>query len=111
MIAVIALYGLLIQGFLAGFVPGPSVAAADHTICLPDGSTTAPDGGSPVAHHGAACCTLACAPALPTLRTSSWSLSDGPRREAAPVVWTVAGTLVPTGPPVHAASARGPPLA
>jgi hypothetical protein len=105
---VVALYGLLLQAYLAAATPTltPDLWAA---ICASsDGAAPhAPD--KPV-RHDHQCCTAAHvgslapppAPAIVAALTPAVTISAVLRPEAA---------IPRTGPPTHAQSARGPPLA
>ncbi len=108
-IAVVALYGLFLQTFLSGMLPAAAAFGPDGVaICAPvDGARSGhPDSGKPRRHD---CCIAAClgsaaVPPGPDSTVAAW-----PPREVVRVGWTAADTILPTGPPVHAASARGPP--
>ncbi|MGX7708141.1 hypothetical protein [Methylobacterium sp. Gmos1] len=94
--AVLPLYGLLLQAFLAGLAPSP-VAAGAGLLCQ---AHQAPAGGAPPVHVHA-CCTIACqaCPAPPAPATAqAW-----PPRTALVLSWSVA-----TADPVHASPARRP---
>ena len=100
-VAALALYALLLQPFLAAAMPAMASAGV---ICH-----AAPDGSGAPAGHDHPCCAAACAvsgvPAAGLLsETVSW-----PRRDARPFAWVAGGAPRATGPPTHAASARGPP--
>lgn len=105
-VATLALYGLLLQAFLAGLSPGAGPLASG--IC----AASAPLGpGSPSPHgaKGDPCCLLSCGVGPAPLP----ALSTGPRPGPAIstfVTWTPApGLAVPSRLP-GAAGARGPPL-
>lgn len=109
--SVIALYGLLLQGFLVAMAPAATpLAAGMAPICATDGDHGT-DRGGPAHHDSHGCCTAACT-ATPTLlpvlaeHDAAW-----PSREAALVLWSGAESILSTGPPVFAFSARGPPSA
>lgn len=110
-LGVIALYGLLLQGFLLAMTPaaGPFAAGA-APICATDGDH-GPDRGVPAAHDGHACCVAACAAGPPPLPALAGHEAAWPSREAAPVLWSASESVLSTGPPVSASSARGPPSA
>lgn len=106
-IAVVALYGLLLQAFLAGLLPLAGAQAHGLSeICAP-----LQDGGGPAKHDAAGCCTAACnsvaAPPPDQIATSlAW-----PRREAQSVALKQAVPPPPRGPPRDDHPPRGPPTA
>lgn len=107
--AVLSLYGLVLQAFLAGLNPVP-VAAGAGLICQAHRTTEA---GEPApAGHGAyahACCTLACpAPLAPP---ASAAAAAWPPRAAIVLSWRVEGSSPARPSPERPASARGPPVA
>lgn len=110
LVALAALYGLLLQGFVAAMLPLPAAAnSLDHVLCAPSPNAGAGDQG-PVRSHDSLCCTLFCgAGAMPPIPDGSAASAARPNRNADPVLWTVADTVASTGPPTHATSARGPP--
>ncbi|SFU61265.1 hypothetical protein SAMN02799631_01466 [Methylobacterium sp. 174MFSha1.1] len=107
--AVLSLYGLLLQAFLAGLAPAP-VAAGGGLLCqshqVP--ADQAPSGKAPLV-HAHACCTVACqaypAPPAPATATA-W-----PPRAAVVLSWAVAAADAGCAAPARPASARGPPAA
>ncbi|MEE7502545.1 hypothetical protein ACLBXO_13345 [Methylobacterium sp. C33D] len=106
-IAVLALYALLLQGFLGGLMPLPTGTdglCAQHA----DGSALP---GAPVPHDHGDCCTAAQAtgPALPPRAAAigvRWSVAAN-RHPA----WPLAGSVGARAPPGTIASPRGPPSA
>lgn len=100
-VAALALYALMLQPFLAAATP---VLASAGVICH-----AAPDGSGAPADHDHPCCVAACAVSgVPAAALTSAAVS-WPRRDARPFAWTAGGAPRATGPPTHAASARGPP--
>ncbi|GEP03280.1 hypothetical protein [Methylobacterium oxalidis] len=103
-IAVIALYALLIQAFLGGLAPialGPS----GGEICAHDG-TPGDDGA---ACHQHACCTLAQAVQLLAPHLSVFAVVLWEQGAAAPAPWRAAETVRARAPPDQSVSPRGPP--
>ena len=107
-LGLVALYGLLLQAFLA--VATPSAATVDPLgfICSHDASGS-PDQHHPV-RHDHPCCTVAhLAPLLPPAVAATvlaWTPPDAVR-----VDWRPEAAIPKTGPPTRQHSARGPPLA
>jgi hypothetical protein len=94
-IAVLSLYAFLLQAFLGGLMPMPSVAQG---LCLQHAAAdTAPGKAVPDGHGD--CCTaaLAAGTALP------------PRATPAPVIWNAGPALRPAWTMTAAVGARGPP--
>ena len=107
MIAVLALYALVLQGFLGGLMP---VAGPGDRLggihCAPTEAGHAP--GKAV-HDHAACCVAAhvLATALPGREAGR---VPAPRpRAAAPVAWRSAAAFNPRAPPGAIPHPRGPP--
>lgn len=106
MIAVLALYALVLQGFLGGLMP---VAGPGGVHCAPaEAAGQAPD---TTTHDHAACCVAAqaAATALPG-REPAATLAP-PRPAAAPVAWTASTAFNPRAPPGALPHPRGPPAA
>ncbi|TNC10194.1 hypothetical protein FF100_23185 [Methylobacterium terricola] len=103
-VAVLTLYGLVLQAFLTGLGPAP-VAAGIGILCQEHPGSPGRDG----LVHPHACCPLACsgsvAPPAPAAG-QAW-----PRRAALGPVWRVAATAALRSPAAGPASARGPPAA
>jgi hypothetical protein len=102
--AVLSLYGLVLQAFLAGLAPGP-VAASAGILCQ---THQAPAGSEPLA-RAHACCTLACPASIaspPPATAEAW-----PPRSAIVLSWSLPGTAPAHASPARPASARGPPVA
>ncbi|HMO29715.1 hypothetical protein [Enterovirga sp.] len=105
-IAVAALYGLLLQAFLAGLALPDSVR--EHGVsgfCSP----LQDEPGAPARHHQHDCCLLACA-SLPPPPGAASALVTVPR---AAIVLAFARTAPPPAraPPKGAHSPRAPPAA
>jgi hypothetical protein len=103
-LAVAALYALLLQGFLGGLLAVDPFTSAIH--CAPGGGPGAPGKSGPA--HDAACCLLACRTVL-----------GSPPTAAAPAA-RLGARIAPHRPPSDPAAApaaptppraRGPPLA
>ncbi|WP_245442914.1 hypothetical protein [Methylobacterium terrae] len=107
--AVLSLYGLVLQAFLAGLDPVP-VAAGAGLVCQAHRAIVA--GEQAPAGHGAyphACCTLACpAPLAPP---ASAAAAAWPPRAAVVLSWRVVDAVPARPSPERPASARGPPVA
>ncbi len=101
-VAALALYALLLQPFVVAATP---VVASAGVTC----HAASDDPGVPADPHHP-CCAAACAvSALPSAIPISGAVS-WPRRDAPRLAWGVEGAPHATGPPTHAASARGPPV-
>jgi hypothetical protein len=106
-IAVIALYALVLQAVLGGLVPLPSVPVGGVICAEHDGSTVPGDHGPACQHH--ACCTTAQAaqllhPILLAFAAVAWA----PARVAS-APWRDAGAVQARAPPDQSVSPRGPP--
>ncbi len=109
-VAVVALYGLLLQALLTSMAsPPPAAGPGLSAICSPNGGDHASPDGQPTSHDRHGCCTAACAATIMATPAPSHGLVAWPRRDTTNVLWRTAHTILPTGPPVFAASARGPP--
>ena len=110
--AVLSLYGLVLQAFLAGLAPvaaGAGLPCQSHQAAADqDPSGKAPSGKAPLV-HAHACCTVACqaytAPPAPAM-ASAW-----PPRAAILLSWSVEAADPARAAPARPASARGPPAA
>ncbi|AWN53051.1 hypothetical protein DK412_16655 [Methylobacterium sp. 17Sr1-1] len=107
--AVLSLYGLVLQAFLAGLAPAPVTAGAG-LLCQSHRAPAdqIPSGKAPLV-HAHACCTVACqaypAPPAPAM-AAAW-----PPRMAVVLFWSVAAADPARAAPARPASARGPPAA
>lgn len=108
-IGVIALYALLLQAFLAFAAPTLSLDQNGEVLCTEHGS------GAPAHDQADAQCHSCCAvmhignlaPPPPSDAVAlSW-----PFQQVARVAWRPEAEVFKTGPPTHAQSARGPPIA
>ncbi|WP_053080620.1 hypothetical protein [Methylobacterium variabile] len=103
-VAVLSLYGLVLQAFLAGLNPLP-VAAGAGILCQTHQEAPAGSGAA----HVHACCTVACpgllAPPAPAA-AQAW-----PPRIVTGLSWRRDAAAPPRGPPTRSFSARGPPAA
>ncbi|WP_375461740.1 hypothetical protein [uncultured Enterovirga sp.] len=109
--SVIALYALLLQGFLVAMTPasasfGPGAAP----ICAQD-TGDGSNHGPAIGHDSHGCCTAACSASPVPVPELAHHVLAWPLREASPAFWRACLPALSTGPPVHAASARGPPSA
>jgi hypothetical protein len=111
-ISMIALYALLMQGFLASTAQTKAFGSQGDITCAPGKTGPAAPAGGERHSHGA-CCILACAAASAAyLENSSFGISVAPARTASVIVWadsSGAETLqverfhfAPRGPPVRA---------
>lgn len=108
-IAVIALYALVLQAFLGGLVPLPAPPLGG-VICAEHSGSSAPDDQAPACHQHA-CCTAAQAahllhPLLSVFATVAWASPW-----VVPAPWRDAGTAQARAPPDQSVSPRGPPTA
>ncbi|TDR93689.1 hypothetical protein [Enterovirga rhinocerotis] len=107
-IAVIALYGLVLQAFLTGFVPiGGADAHGFAELCAPVQDA----GESPAKQPHQACCTLACSPLAAPVPEASAAPAAWSHRQAVAVSFPASAPPPARGPPVHAHAPRGPPAA
>ncbi|SFH02459.1 hypothetical protein [Methylobacterium gossipiicola] len=109
-IAVAALYALVLQGLLGGAIALRTLDAT-HALCLQaSGVSTGDPSGTPPVHVHLSCCTAAVpmATAMPTLDTVAvvW-----PLRRAVRTAWRPEIVASPRAPPGVSASARAPPVA
>lgn len=107
--AVLSLYGLVLQAFLAGLAPAP-VAAGTGFLCQSHQAAAdqTPSGKEPPVHVHA-CCTVACqaSPAPPAPAPApAW-----PPRAVLVLSWSVESAEPGRAAPARPASARGPPAA
>jgi hypothetical protein len=106
-VAAIALYALLLQGFLG--IATPSLAlGADGILCTDHGSAT-PDGKSGTRHEHQCCLPVqlgSLAPPPVVATEAGWLL---PAAEM--LVFRPEADRLATGPPARAHQPRGPPLA
>jgi hypothetical protein len=109
-IAVTALYALLLQAFLIAVYPAAPLAATDRVICAEHGGgVPADDGSLPCRQHP--CCILAQV-AQPLAEPASAPAKDlAPPRRTTVLAWRPAAPLGPRAPPDPAVSSRGPPTA
>ncbi|MDP4023039.1 hypothetical protein Q8W71_10420 [Methylobacterium sp. NEAU 140] len=110
LVGVLALYALLLQAFL-GFAT-PVTGAAEAALCaahaVDAGAPDAPADGK--AHlHCALCCTAVHVAKLAP--PPAGAAAARPALGVARVAWRSERAFPPTGPPIHATSARGPPAA
>jgi hypothetical protein len=110
LITALALYGLLVQAFLAGLVPfGAAAAAADPGVLCQHEAAGDP-APAQSSQHQHDCCLAACmaaaiqAPALPRSEPVLW-----PARVAARLTWRFDPAQARAPPASPLVSARGPP--
>ncbi|GAB6970584.1 hypothetical protein JCM16408A_13320 [Methylobacterium phyllosphaerae] len=106
-IAMIALYALVLQAFLGGLVALPAAPLGSVICAEHDGSSSSGDQGP--ACHQHACCTAVQAvqlihPMLTVFATVAWAPP-----QVAPVAWRDAGMVQARAPPQQSVSPRGPP--
>ena len=108
-IAVIALYALVLQVVLSGLIPLPSVPVGG-AICAEHDDSTMPGDHGPACQH-LACCTTAQAAQLllPVLLAFAAVAWPPPRLASAP--WRDAVAVQARAPPNQSVSPRGPPTA
>lgn len=108
-ISMIALYALLMHGFLASTAQtGPFGAPGDITCAPGKAGPVAPDGGERHSHD--ACCILACAAAGAAYLENSYGISVAPARTASAIIWTESGGAETRQSQRFHFAARGPPL-
>jgi len=104
--AVLSLYGLVLQAFLAGLGPAPvAAAAASGILCQGHQDPAGSDGLA----HSHACCPLACSGFLPPPAPAVGQAF--PPRTAIGVTWRGTATTAWRTRGAGSASARGPPAA
>ena len=103
-VAVVALYALLLQAFLAAALPVGPIAAAG-VVCAPS-SAHSPSDERPVG-GATACCVAACLPLAAPVPAAAIVVSA--LRDPAAIAWPLRASLAFAGPSTHAWSARGPP--
>ena len=105
-LAVLALYGVLLQAFLSAALPsGPAFLTAAGGFCAPAGGT-APADERP-ADRPSMCCIAACA-AEASSPPALASVVAAPLVTA--ILWPDRSSGLGAIPTTHAASARGPPF-
>ncbi|KMO34476.1 hypothetical protein ACQVP2_21365 [Methylobacterium aquaticum] len=109
-IAVAALYALVLQAFLAGALvtvqPG-----LPHILCAPEAGA-APDApaGTPAGHSHLDCCTAAHGAGVVTAPLPDSTLVAWPIRRSVGVTWRPEVPAPARAPPGVSASARAPPV-
>ncbi|WP_142585801.1 hypothetical protein [uncultured Methylobacterium sp.] len=110
-IAVLALYALVLQAFLGGLMP---LAGPGDIHCAPaEAAGQAPGAAShdKASHDHAACCVAAQAAATALPGREPAVTSARPRPAAAPVAWAATADFNPRAPPGALPHPRGPPVA
>lgn len=107
-IAVIALYALLLQAFLGFAAPARLLPGSDGVLCA-EHAAGDPDTKAPPVHVHA-CCTLVQAGTLALPEAASTSVSR-PGLSTARLIWRPEAERLRTGPPPRPGTARGPPVA
>jgi hypothetical protein len=108
-IAVIALYALVLQAFLGGLVPLPS-GPVGNVICAEHGDAGAPSDQGPACHQHACCAAAQAAQPLPPLLSAFATVAWSPLR-VSDAAWRDAGPVQARAPPDRSVSPRGPPAA
>ena len=108
LVGALALYGLLLQAFLAAATTAPRPAASG-VICAEHGSG-APANDGPVRHDHQCCTAAVQAGTLAPPPEPGFAAAWPPRAEVL-VAWRPEASVLRTGPPTRAHSARGPPAA
>ncbi|HET6375409.1 MAG TPA: hypothetical protein VFF88_05115, partial [Methylocella sp.] len=110
-IGVLAIYALLLQGFLGASVHLPGVLdTAGGANCTIDGAGPGTPGKESAPHHGL-CCILACAAAACAYVWAASGAVAFPERTAAKIDFRPAEGLAAREPLKYYFAARGPPLA
>lgn len=107
-IAVVALYALLLQAFMGFAAPAQTLASPGVVLCA-EHPVDCPDHG-PIQIHVHACCTLVQAAAL-ALPVAESAVAVSGYAPAVRLSWRPEADLPRTGPPPRVGSARGPPAA
>ena len=108
-ISAIALYALLLQGFLAASAPAAALDFPGGISCAIDGSNSGTPGGDPARHHGL-CCILACAAVGGAYVASVSTLTFFVPRVASAFEFAPAPGLSARPPLKYYFTARGPPI-
>jgi hypothetical protein len=102
----IALYALLLQGFLAA--PAMVFDPAGDVICAPGQSDSSPTGGEHKRHHGQ-CCIVACAACCAAYVAAVAGLAVFPVREASSFGFSDSDPILALAPLEFYFAARAPP--
>ena len=105
----IALYALLLQGFLAASAPAAALDFSSGISCALDGANPGTPGGDPARHHGL-CCILACAAAGCAYVASASVLVVFSPRVASSFNFAPKLGLSARSPLKYYFTARGPPI-
>lgn len=108
-IGVIALYALLLQAFLGFAAPVLAEAATGEILCVEHTGSAPADGKATTPCHP--CCTVLQVGTLAPPPSANPVAVAWPSSPFARLVWRPEAARLTTGPPVFAASARGPPSA
>ncbi|MBE7246502.1 hypothetical protein ACLBX9_06965 [Methylobacterium sp. A49B] len=109
-IAVTALYALLLQAFLIAVYPAAPLAGTDRVICAEHGGGVPADDGSPPCRQHPCCILAQVAQPLAQPPSAPAEEPARPRRMTA-LPWRPTAPLGPRAPPDPAVSSRGPPTA
>ena len=107
-IAVTALYALLLQAFLITLTPAAPRADAPGVLCAEHGGAPADD-GLPCQQHPCCILTLVAQPLAAVASVPAGAVA--PPRRSAVLAWRPTTALGPRAPPDPAVSSRGPPTA
>ncbi|MCI0598630.1 MAG: hypothetical protein L0Y50_10070 [Beijerinckiaceae bacterium] len=110
-VAAVALYALLLQGFLAASAPAASLAfpgGISALDCTLEGAGSGAPGKDAVRHHGL-CCILACAAAACAYTGTASSALVFPAREGAKIDFAPVPGVTSRPPLKYFFAARGPP--
>jgi len=108
-ISAIALYALLLQGFLAASAPAAAFDFPGGISCALDGSNSGTPSGDPARHHGL-CCILACATAGCAYVALVSTLAVFPPRVSSAFDFAPAEGLPALRPLKYYFTVRGPPI-
>ena len=107
-VAVVALYALLLQPFIASATPRLT-SAGQGILCL-EHDTTQSDGGGSAGTHNHQCCTPASSHMLAPPAASVSAVVWAPELPSH-LAWPVLALAPKTGPPTDFHAPRGPPAA
>ncbi|MGQ0446176.1 MAG: hypothetical protein ACT4O2_13880 [Beijerinckiaceae bacterium] len=108
-ISALALYALLLQGFLAASAPAAAFAFPGGVTCAQDGSGSGAPGSDPVHHHKGLCCILACAAAACAYVATASAVPVFSARAASTIDFPPVPGLAARAPHKYYFGARGPP--
>jgi len=108
-ISVIALYALLLQGFLVAATQAAAFDSFGDVTCSPAEPNSTSTGGEQQDHRHGLCCILACAASGCAYLATASGVAVFPERVATAIVWTSGSGFTSRSPQRFFFAARGPP--